>query len=286
MMRVDLHMHTTRSDGAYPLPELAALCAAQGLDAIAVTDHDRVGDTALLRSLCPDSLLCLPGIEITCREESFSGCAPCSIHLLGYGFDEHNSALLARLERRAAEVSACFAALATDLERRFGMAYSSEEVPRSYGRIMLPCDVDAFIRDRFPSHPQLEEASRLIEDFSPSLTQTNLSVEEAAALLHGAEGVAVWAHPHDVYRSFQKRDNPPEEVSAMLDKLVTLGLDGVEADYLAYSPEQRDALYRLAGERGLFTTAGSDFHGSHSRHTFVDFDARMDGALLQRLSAV
>lgn len=284
-MIVDLHMHSTRSDGTYPLPELAALCVADGLDAFAVTDHDCVGDTALLRSLCPDSLRCLPGIEITCREEPFPGCEPCSVHLLGYGFDEHNPALLARLERRTADLSAAFAQLAEDLGRRFGMVYRPEEVPKSCGRLLLLRDVTAFLPARFPNHPRLEDAYALIASCFAPIIQANLSMEEAAALLHGAGGVAVWAHPFDVYRRFGKTDNPPDVLPAMLDKLVSMGLDGVEAEYLAYSPEQRDALCRLAEERGLFTTAGSDFHGVSRRHTFINFDIRVDEALLARLGA-
>lgn len=265
-LKVDYHMHTKCSDGVLTVEQVIERALAESIEALAITDHDTVDGVARARALCGGKAVFCSGLEYTVGEKKFFGLdRPISIHLLGYEVRDEDKALNERLDIRRRDAEACFKRLCGELGYR-GMPVVYGEIPISCGIVMQLCDVEAYIAKKYPQAPGLAQAVELIGEYSEYLTKENLTLEEAVDLTHKAGGVAVWAHPFCVYHKFQRMELSREEVSLVMDVLSDAGIDGIEADYLAFGEEDRRWLRKEAKKRQLFCTGGSDFHGSKSRN--------------------
>lgn len=256
---VDLHLHTTASDGRKTPEQVVAQALATGLCQMAVTDHDTVAGVAPACRAAAGRIPLVPGIEFTCREEVLApGVSPFSIHLLGYGIDPEHPALTAALAARAAAVRRAYQALLDRLADE-GCPLRYEEIPARCGPNHLElADIDRAVQAARPDAPALRA---LVADHAAVMDRQNIPVAQAMELIHAAGGVAVWAHPFNVYRQFAKQRLELAQVKACLQQLRALGLDGLEAYYRAFCEEDRAALDTLARENGLLCTAGSDCHG-------------------------
>lgn len=232
--KVDLHIHSLYSDGRCRIPEIMQIIKKEAITVFAITDHDTVDGIQDARDAAGSSAKCIAGIEFTCREQRFSASGNAfSIHLLGYGFDPENIKLRARLDKRKHEVTEVYDRLCKEITQ-MGYKIRREDVPISCGIVMQLCDVEAYVRQLYPLAP--EEVYGRIEEYASDLDQVNISVREAMDLIHDA-----------------------------LPKMKETGLDGLEADYLDFTEEERGWLRDIASRNGLITTAGSDFHGSPGR---------------------
>lgn len=262
-MKVDCHIHSLYSDGVYTVRELIPRLLEEGIELFSITDHDTADGIKEARELSRGKMRFIPGIEFTCREFPFSPSGKSfSIHLLGYGFHEEDEELLCLLQSRKEKVENVFRQLCGELSR-LGCPVSVEEIPVSCGIVLQLCDVEDFIRSRYPDAGQ--EIYKKIQSWSSKLNQVNIPVKTAVDAIHKAGGKAVWAHPFYVYKDFQKMGIDQEEVLAALDALKQMEVDGVEAWYSAFCPEETSWLRREAGKRGMICSAGSDFHGSEGR---------------------
>lgn len=245
-MRLDLHLHTTRSDGALPPEEVAAAAVRAGLDAIAITDHDTTDGVAPARvtAVRQGRLRVIAGIELSCSD------AGADFHLLGYGIDPAHGSLAAVAARLAAlrrerigEVVARLGAL--------GVALRLEDVTVPAGNAAMgrPHIAEALVRRGYV--PNAQEAFNLwLRDGGPAhVPHRGPSPAVGIRAVHEAGGVAVWAHPDlgDALR---------------FPELRALGLDGVEALRPALAPTASAAMEHAARAAGLFITGGSDWHGT------------------------
>ena len=261
--KVDLHIHSLYSDGRCRIPEIMQIIKKEAITVFAITDHDTVDGIQEARDVAASSVKCIAGIEFTCREQRFSASGNAfSIHLLGYGFDPENIKLRARLDKRKHGVIEVYDRLCKEITQ-MGYKIRREDVPISCGIVMQLCDVEAYVRQLYPLAP--EEVYGRIEEYASDLDQVNISVREAMDLIHDAGGKTVWAHPFCTYRRFHKIRMSREEILDALPKMKETGLDGLEADYLDFTEEERGWLRDIASRNGLITTAGSDFHGSPGR---------------------
>ena len=241
---VDLHLHTSCSDGTMTPEQLVAHACARGLVQIAVTDHDTTAGIAAARRAAAGHLAFVPGVEITtCEERFLPDEAPFSVHILGYGIREDAPGLNRPLERRAVRMRALFESLRADL-RGAGLPVRIEDVPIRCSRLMQLSDV---------------------QQYAARLSAANLTSTEAVEAIRSAGGQAVWAHPFHIYRSFQKRILSEASVAGAVPVLKERGAEGLEADYLSFSLAQREFLHGIAARSALFTTAGADFHGFAGR---------------------
>ncbi|WP_213454901.1 PHP domain-containing protein [Rhizomonospora bruguierae] len=253
-MRIDLHAHSTASDGTDTPAGLVAAAAAAGLDVVAITDHDTTAGWAPAVSALPQRLTLIRGAELSCRWYGVEPAVP--LHLLAYLFDPDDPALageLARVrqarERRAERIVA--------LMRADGLDVTVEEV-RGYaggGTIGRPHLAQALIRRGL--------VGTTGEAFAPQwmgeryrLPKEDTDVFTAVRLVLGAGGVPVFAHP----KATRRGRVVPDELIA---DLAAAGLVGLEADHADHSPQQRTHVRRLAGELGLLVTGSSDYHGTH-----------------------
>jgi hypothetical protein len=242
--RVDLHTHTTFSDGLLAPEALVALAVERDLAALAVTDHDSVEALPRVRAAAPSSLEVVPGIEISTQSDGMD------LHILGYFVDPTHAALLERLERFRSERVARADAI---LERLRGLG---AEIPREevlglagHGVVGRPHVAQAMVRAGHAAN--VDDAFRrfLAPRGTAYVPRPAFAPAEAIGLIHAAGGVSVLAHPGPVL------------ADAVVEGLAAVGLRGIEVWHPQHAvPVMRR--YRALAERlGLLTTGGSDFHG-------------------------
>jgi len=270
----DLQSHSVHSDGTLPAAEVVARAAATGVELLALSDHDTVdGVPEAMAAAREHSIRLSPAAELSAVHGAHE-----DLHVLGYGLDVADAALLALLEDFRGDRARRIEAM-VDRLRELGFALDDAPLRarRDAGKpIGRPHLADAVL-----AHPA--NAARLHEEgitgrdelFPPYLVpgakayvaRSRPTVAEAIRVIHDAGGVAVWAHP------FWDLDDPREALDA-IDAFAAEGLDGVEVFYATHDEQQTRFLHGAARERGLLTTGSTDFHGpGHGRfNTFRGFE--------------
>lgn len=258
-MRIDLHLHSTCSDGLDDPATLMAHAAASGLDAVALTDHDAadgVGEAASAAARL--GLEFVAGLELSARLEG------ASVHLLMYGGDPGEPALAAELARirggrddRLPAMLRRLAELGLPLEASEVAAFAEDA--SAVGR---PHVADAMVARGYVSDRDEAFARWLGDDRPAYVDRYATELVEAIALVRGGGGVAVVAHPW-------ARAGRRVLGEAVLERLVAEhGLDGIECDHPDHGAADRVALHALAGRCGVLATGSSDHHGAGKKAGF------------------
>lgn len=250
-MAVDLHTHSTFSDGSDTPAQVVAGAMAVGLTAVALTDHDGIGGLVEARSSAAGRIDLIPGVELSVRWEGKA------MHLLGYwvGDDTPLAVELSRLqEGRALRNTEMIAALVG-----LGIDITEEEVALEagpYGVTGRPHLAAVLVaKGVVDSIPQAFDM--YLAPGRPAYRgRLRFEVAEAIDLIHRSGGVAVVAHPHTV------ADNE-DGFRDLFEDAAALGVDGIECHYVQYSPPERVRLADHARRMGLVPTGGSDYHGSY-----------------------
>jgi 3',5'-nucleoside bisphosphate phosphatase len=245
-VHLDLHLHTSCSDGALAPEGVVAAARRARLDAIAVTDHDTTAGVKRARAAVPDGgLLVISGIELSCE---FDGA---EMHLLGYGVDPEHAGLRAITGRRALARRERVAAIVERLHTLgVGIAVADVRVPDDNASVGRPHVAEALVRLGRVRTPQ-EAFSRYLADGGPAhVPSRGLDVSDGIAAVAAAGGVSVWAHP-------------AIEDTRRFAALRGMGLDGIEALRPSLAPVSSSALEMAAREAGLLVTGGSDWHGGN-----------------------
>ena len=254
MTRIDLHTHSTASDGTLTPAELVAAGAEAGLDVMAITDHDTTGGWAAAVAARPPGLALVRGAELSCRWYGTDPAIP--LHLLAYLFDPAEPDLAAELTRVRAERERRGERI-VELLRADGVDISWPEVLRyaAGGSVGRPHIAQALIRAGLAATTDEAFASHWLGSryFVP---KADIDVFDAVRLVRAAGGVPVFAHPLATRRG----RTVPDEV---IVDLATAGLFGLEADHEDQSPDERAHMRALADRLGLIVTGSSDFHGTH-----------------------
>jgi len=252
--RFDFHTHTCVSDGSLTPTELVRRAAANGVTGIALTDHDTVDGIAEARAegeRC--GIEVLGGIELSVNEADGSR----AMHILGLGLEDP-APLRARLEalRRSREERA--ARIVGHL-RRNGVALelAAVEAQAAGGAVGRPHVARALVE--LGAVRDVDEAfTRWLRRGRPAFEpNAELSAREAIEMVHAAGGVAVLAHP-----PLSGGVDSPGGLAAFVERLVPLGLDGLEIWHPSHKPTVARRLRRIAAAHGLLETGGSDFHGA------------------------
>jgi 3',5'-nucleoside bisphosphate phosphatase len=254
----DLQSHSTCSDGALAPADVVAAAAAAGVALLALTDHDTVdGVDEALAAAREHAIGVVPAVELSTVDalgEDF--------HVLGYGIDHTDATLAEQLALWRADRAARIERMAS-LLRDLGLAPERDELDARLaaglplGRPHLAAAAVAANRERLEA-AGIVEPNAFLEAYlvpgRPAYSRRAMpTVSEAIEAIHGAGGVAVWAHPFwDLAGADDVRD--------ALRRFTNAGLDGVEAFYATHDRGQTLLLARLAAEHGLLTTGSSDFH--------------------------
>lgn len=249
-MSIDLHIHSTMSDGTLTPKEIVKLAARKGLKAIALTDHDTFeGVQQAIDGAEGLDLEVVSGIELSVK------CHGVSAHLLGYLFDHNSSKFqmalsdvqegrIARNERILKKLSA------------FNIQISISELKNyaKVGQIGRPHIAKIMVKKGYSK--SMDEAFDVyLGATGKAYTPRHLfAIDEAIDHIKKAGGIAVLAHPYTVYKS-------EIEFKGVVDELLGMGLDGIEAYYPAHSRKFRNEMIQLAIKKDLLVTGGSDYHG-------------------------
>lgn len=245
---IDLHLHTTVSDGRLTPRELVERCAAAGISIMAVTDHDTVGAVAEVQAHCAArGMEAVVGIEITAVEDQRD------VHMLGYFFDPSDAGLAAflasqravRIERvRAIADRLASLGMPIDLERL--LADGHAQTGRSIGR---PKVARAMIEAGYVSTTREAFDRWLGRDCPAFVARTGAPPEQVIDIVHAAGGIVSLAHPG--------RTGIDHRIGALRDA----GLDALEVYHSDHDPLLTARYRAIAGSLGLLVTGGSDFHG-------------------------
>jgi predicted metal-dependent phosphoesterase TrpH len=267
-VRIDLHLHTTASDGSLRPADLVRAAHAAGLEVIAVTDHDTAAGVVEASQAAPPGFTVVPGIEVSCTHGASD------IHILGYFINPQHAALQAFAATAASRRRERMRNMIRRLEP-FGISISFDdvlaaagEVPSTLGRPHL---ARALLQRGHVS--SFAEAFELyLADGAPACLPTELlTPAEAIDLIHEIGGLAFWAHPSS------------QDFQLIVRELAEAGLDGLECYRPASSPAETLVLENAARELGLLRSGGSDWHGAwHGLLGTFAVRAQQVGELLHR----
>lgn len=247
---IDLHVHTTMSDGELTPKEIITLAKKEGIKVIAITDHDTIDGISQAREECiKNGIEFIPGIELSAIDNGKE------VHVLGYYIDEKNiefndfcnKSIQKRNERNIKFV---------DLLNRLNVDISMEEIQNStdsrviskihFADCLLKRKNTTYFREAFKKYFNKKEFKCIKGEFP--------SVEECIKNIKKAGGVAVLAHPKILNHNQQVLEEKIKEYKSF-------GLDGVECYYTGHTNSEMREYCNLANKYDLFVTGGTDYHG-------------------------
>ena len=252
MKIVDLHAHTTASDGSYTPTELVRYAKKKGLSAIAITDHDTVAgvEEASIegRKL---GIRVIPGAELSTRMDD------CDVHMTSLFINCKNKQLIKRLDDMAASRQ----------ERNYKMVDKLHEAgfqidrrdldALGEGKILARGHIAQILIARGYATELKEALRKYLSKGTPGYVQKEvLSPEECIQLVHDAGGLIFVAHLHQI------DPQDPEHCRDVARRLIRMGADGLETQYCEFDDEWREATEQIAQECGCLRSGGSDFHGA------------------------
>lgn len=268
-MRADLHTHTTASDGLDAPEVLVQRANDEGLDAIAIADHDTVDAHLQLKTANIGILLLIPAIEMSANVGANE------VHVLGYFIQVEDVHLADRLRDLREQRLVRIERFCTRLTR-LGLPLTLDEVlvhasGDSAGR---PHIARAMIGKGYVASVG-EAFDRYLSGGRPAFVpREDVTPEWSIDLIHSAGGAAVLAHPYTT-------GNPAQTT----ERLLPHGLDGIEVRYGVYDDVQRTYLQALADRFSLVPTGGSDYHGAEHREDAPLGSGWVEGAVVSRLEA-
>ena len=245
---VDLHMHSTASDGSLVPADVVALAQRNGVKIIALTDHDSVaGLPAALERAREADIRIIPGIELSVSEQNMD------VHLLAYGFDVSDARMLEAIARYRESRHDRARKILTRL-KGLGIRIPMEEIEEIArgGAIGRPHVAEALMMN---GHVETfhEAFQRYLGHHAPAyVAKHTVSLEEAVEVVREAGGVTVLAHPGTLNRD------------AWIAGLARRGLDGIEVWHSKHGPAEINRYREIARAHGLLMTGGSDFHGERT----------------------
>jgi 3',5'-nucleoside bisphosphate phosphatase len=249
---IDLHAHTTCSDGTFSPEALVELAARRGLSALAVTDHDTMLGLDRAASRAADlDIRFVPGIEL---EIMF---IPGEFHLLGLGLfhpGEEFASTLTFIDAKRVERN--FAIL--ERIREAGVAADMDEVQAIAGGTIVgrPHFASLLVQRKFVKTKQLAFTKYLAKGRPFYVGRETVPLEKAIDLIHASGGRAILAHPLSLFLSWGK-------LQLKLNELKEIGIDGIEAYHPTATLNACRRLETMGRNLGFMITAGSDFHGEN-----------------------
>ncbi len=247
---IDLHLHTTASDGTDSPAELVAACRAAGLAVVGIADHDTIAAVPEMTQLALDAGIgFVPGIEITAAWQGRD------IHVLGYFLDHRSPELLAFLDAQRADRIRRARLVAERLEALGASIDVEALIVRSKGRPLLRPHIAQALVDGGHVRDDREAFDRYLGDDKPAFVpRAGATPVEVVELIRRAGGVSSLAHP-----GVTRQDG-------LIPELAAAGLDALEVYHADHTDEDTARYLALAERLGLAMTGGSDYHGARSHH--------------------
>ncbi len=257
---IDLHIHSTASDGSLSPFQITTLALKSGVTAISITDHDTIdGVKAVMTASSTRYPEILSGVEISCHPPSDTY-GTSSLHMLGYGFSIYDTQLNQILDqlqqarqKRNPEIIEKLNALGFDItiEEILEKCGEGQAGRPHIAQVMVEKGFVASFKEAFDKY--------LAKGKPGYVDKFRISCRQAIHVIKSAGGVPVLAHPG----LMENEDSA--SIETLVESLVSDGLMGIEVYYSSHSPQQVACFERLAQQYGLLVTGGSDFHGTFSQ---------------------
>ncbi|MCK5185960.1 MAG: PHP domain-containing protein [Deltaproteobacteria bacterium] len=254
-MYIDLHIHTTESDGTLTPSQVVRYAKEKGLKAVAITDHDTIhGNEEAIKEGMSEGVEVIPGVEISVDY------SPGTMHMLGYFITTEDPILnekLALLQDSRADRNPRI----IEKLNKLGLSLTYDEVVQvsGGGQVGRPHMAQVLMKKGYTK--SIKEAfDKYLGKGAPAyLDKFRLSAVEAITMITDAGGIPVLAHPFTLYCKSS------DELDALVEKLVNQGLQGLEVYYSEHD-ERKTSSYKLLAKRyNLAITGGSDFHGKNMK---------------------
>ena len=263
-LKIDLHTHTTYSDGTDTPAELINKALAAGISIIGLTDHDSISGWQEATNALRVGISLVPGAEISCQTSD-----GISVHILGLLFDSNNSELMDALEKtrenrhgRMEKIIARINEAGIDITMNDVLEQLSDGA--TLGRPHL---ADALVKKGIVASRDEAFTQMLHNNSKYYVSHYSPTPEAAIKLIKAAGGVSVIAHPMASHRG---RTISQETFGS----IIQAGLDGIEVDHRDHSPDEKLQLIQLASESNLVMTGASDYHGNGKLNTLGEYTTK------------
>lgn len=252
---IDLHVHSKHSDGTMTPTEIIKLAKDSDLKTIALTDHDEIsGIDEAIEEANKQGIKLIPGIEMTANYLERDG-----VHILGYYIDHNNEDLIEYIKeykkRKSKRNRKIYDNLINEgIDLGFDPDYIDNMATYDFSYALFNAGYEDNVDDCYFKYISPEGIAYVEKD--------PISTKKCIELIHNAGGIAVLAHPFSY-----KLERP--EIEKMIDDLVKLRLDGIEVYYPTNGKSKINYLLRIASEKNLIITGGSDFHGTNRPETYL-----------------
>lgn len=253
-LKIDLHMHSTVSDGTDSPAELLKKVKEAGIGVFSLSDHDAIkGCMEILDLLQEGDPAFIPGAEFSCRDELGK------YHILGYGYDVRTEAIPEFIEFSHNIRMRKLSARMDYLKSEQGIAFPKEALDELYSLDNPGKPHIANMMVKYGYAQSKEQAFHEVLNHLPVLV-SNIRPEQAIEAILAGGGIPVLAHP-----SYGDGDQLfiGEEMEQRISRLMTFGLKGLEAFYSGFTPQLVDEILGYADRFDLYVTAGSDYHGAN-----------------------
>lgn len=247
---IDLHTHTTKSDGSYTPSELIKLAAEVGLEAIAITDHDTCeGHEEAFNAGVENHIEVIPGVELN------TGWHSTAIHILGYYIDPC-SVYIQKLLEEASKNREIRNLTLIEYMKKDGLPISYSLMKAQYGEIIGRPHFAQFLVNLGLATDISNAFQKYLGRNCPYYVEpTRIPVQSAIEAIKNSGGIPVIAHPFQYKLS-------PFELNNLISDCVKVGVRGMECIYTGYDTNQVNYLLSLTKKYNIFPTGGSDFHGT------------------------
>lgn len=251
---IDLHMHSSVSDGSDTPVELISCVKNAGIGLFSLTDHDAIKGSGIIREHLEKggpAFIC--GVEFSCKDELGA------YHILGYGYDPESKGINGLVDKGHSLRMKKVTDRLEFIKNEFGFVFPEEEIQK-----LLSMDNPGkpHIGNLMVEYGYAKSRSEAIKDYIDRLHVKNMYLKpgEAISGILESGGIPVLAHPF-----FGNGDQLilGEEMEERLKRLIGFGLQGVEAFYSGFSPKLINEMLNLADRYQLYVTAGSDYHGKN-----------------------
>jgi len=250
-MLVDMHLHTTASDGSFSPSEVVQRVKSSGVKVFSLTDHDTTAGVHEVEDDIPEGMEFFKGIEFSCK----AGDIKC--HILGYSYDDNHPDFIKALAAAEAKREDKLAIRIEHLREVDGIELTADEITEleaipSAGK---PHIANILMRRGIPG-----TRTEIINRYLEFGVESRIPAELAIRAIKSSGGVAIWAHPLGGENEIHMNR---EEFETKLKVLQAIGIEGLECFYSRYDEVETAMLLDVAESRGLLVSGGSDFHGKN-----------------------
>lgn len=267
---IDLHMHSTASDGTDTPEEIIRKCAKLGVSLSSITDHDTIdAQERAIECAARKKIKYLTGAEFSVEHDG-------ELHILGYGMNVTDPELKSVMERLR-EQRAERAKNIVKKVRKNGMEITFADVERCAkgNTIGRPHIALALVEKGYAFSVADAFVRYLSRDGSCYVKREKLGIEETIGLIKKTGGIPVLAHPKLVRA---------DDIASLIGELKTMGIEGLEAFYPAHTDEDVKKFLAIAKQNDLLVTSGSDYHGTVRPLAAIACEKRTDGALAESVN--